>query len=143
MGDMAEYELESVRDMEYLRDEYVSGNMNIADAYEMGFVDSFGIEQEGMQDSWDRNGVPSLDYIDSQIDAQLALIESYQSEYNNEASLNAKAIENLYNEYPTCNICENIMKARNGKFGKFYFCNCEGQKSVSDEYWQTIKRTNI
>ena len=29
--------------------------------------------------------------------------------------------------------------AKNGKFGKFYFCECDTQKAVSDKYWQSIR----
>lgn len=39
---------------------------------------------------------------------------------------------------PTCNICEKEMIS---KVGKFYMCGnkCEGQKTVSDKYWQEFK----
>jgi hypothetical protein len=42
---------------------------------------------------------------------------------------------------PTCNICEELMPSRVGNFGKFYYCTneCEGQKCVSDKYWQSVK----
>lgn len=42
---------------------------------------------------------------------------------------------------PTCNICLNEMSARNGRYGKFYYCleQCEGQPTVSDTYWQQFK----
>lgn len=52
------------------------------------------------------------------------------------AVINARKREN-----PTCNICTQEMEAKNGMYGKFYFCKnrCEGQKTVSDEYWQKFK----
>lgn len=42
---------------------------------------------------------------------------------------------------PTCNVCKDEMHGRNGKFGKFYFCQngCAGQSTVSDKYWQSVR----
>jgi len=42
---------------------------------------------------------------------------------------------------PTCNICLKEMSAKNGRFGKFYFCSnqCPEQPTVSDKYWQDFK----
>ena len=56
-------------------------------------------------------------------------------------TLNQEAIKNLAKTNPTCNCCREEMMPREGKFGKFYYCmnNCEGQKCVSDKYWQSIK----
>lgn len=56
--------------------------------------------------------------------------------------LNAEAVANLQKENPTCNICRQEMTARHGRYGKFYFCanQCAGQGTVSDTYWQKIKK---
>lgn len=56
--------------------------------------------------------------------------------------LNGKAIDNLSKDSPTCNICEEGMASRVGKFGKFYYCinHCSGQKTVSESYWLGIKK---
>lgn len=56
--------------------------------------------------------------------------------------LNGKAIDNLKKDSPTCNFCEEGMASRIGKFGKFYYCtnHCEGQKTVSESYWLSIKK---
>jgi hypothetical protein len=53
MGEMADMFLEDVQTTEFLRDDFASGNMDILDAYEHGFVDEMGVEQEGMQRAWD------------------------------------------------------------------------------------------
>lgn len=57
--------------------------------------------------------------------------------------LSEKQEEALYRANPTCNDCYTEMKEANGKFGKFYFCGnkCKHQKSISDKYWQAIRRT--
>lgn len=59
-----------------------------------------------------------------------------KSGVNDKAVVYAQTREN-----PTCNICESEMKARTGRYGKFYFCanQCEGQSTVSDKYWQEFK----
>ena len=56
--------------------------------------------------------------------------------------LNGKAIDNISKKSPTCNICEEGMASRIGKYGKFYYCVnlCSGQKTVSDSYWKSIKK---
>jgi hypothetical protein len=53
MGEMADMALEDTQTMEFLRDDFASGNMDILEAYEHGFVDEQGVEQEGMQRAWD------------------------------------------------------------------------------------------
>ena len=52
---------------------------------------------------------------------------------------NEKLNVTLRREFPTCNICEASMTPREGRFGKFYFCHCEDQPTVSDKYWQSVR----
>ncbi|MFS1429010.1 hypothetical protein LMH73_018155 [Vibrio splendidus] len=48
----------------------------------------------------------------------------------------------LYRDAPTCNYCKEEMHQATGKYGKFYFCGskCKHQKTISDSYWQSVKR---
>ena len=45
----------------------------------------------------------------------------------------------LMKSNPTCNCCGNQMQSRMGKYGKFYFCGCPSQSTVSDQYWQSVR----
>lgn len=69
------------------------------------------------------------------------LIEQGYTKLRDNTWLNKEASNNLYKEFPTCNCCRQSMFPQEGKFGKFYYCKnkCEGQKTVSDKYWQTVR----
>jgi hypothetical protein len=142
MGDMADFELESVATMEGLRDDYVSGAMPMGAAYDHGFIDEMGCEQ-GMQEAWGRTAIGSIDTLNTLLEIEQLNIDvlTYKKAamVNKARVLNAKAIVNLLKPFPTCNICENEMKERAGKFGVFYFCACEGQKTVSKQYWDSVR----
>lgn len=61
---------------------------------------------------------------------------------NSYVILTEKQTSSLYKEIPTCNECEKEMKKATGKYGIFYFCEdkCKNQKTVSEKYWNEIKR---
>ena len=44
MGEMADFALEEVQVMEDLRDQYNSGYIEMAEAYELGIIDELGTE---------------------------------------------------------------------------------------------------
>ena len=67
MGEMADFALEQVCTMESLRDDYVLGHMSSSEAYEHGFLDEIGFEQEGMQAAWDRNGIPTIGHLNNEL----------------------------------------------------------------------------
>lgn len=143
MGDMADFELESVVTVEGLRDNYVSGDMPIQEAYDNGFIDEIGVEQEGMKQAWDRAPVGSLDTLNSLLEVEQLNIDvlTYKKAVieNEKGILNPKAIVNLLKQSPTCNICENEMTERYGAYGVFYFCNCKEQGTVSKKYWDSVR----
>jgi hypothetical protein len=147
MGDMADYARESDEEAEHQMDRYVNGCMDNEEAYDRGILDERGIEQEGVQEAWDRSLIGTLEELNSAIEFQVMnmQISSHPSEGFTEGTLtqhlNKKAIDNLTKERPTCNICEEMMSEQTGKYGKFYYCNnyCDGQKTVSDKYWQSVK----
>ncbi len=159
MGEMADAFLSDVIDEENLRTEYLSGGIDHGDAYDLGLIDELGF------DTFDRDSVWTPEYSEEAIDNQLekltlqldnAVLRS-SSSCNNErhrqqrplyipskyGHLNALAIINLTKEHPTCNICEKQMNARTGKYGKFYWCSCDGQKTVSERYWQGVRITDV
>lgn len=145
MGDMADMFLEHVEQTEMLRDDYSCGNMSMEDAYDYGFLDETGCEI-GMQDSYGRNGIPTLEYLQNQLkisELELSSIGNQQSIRPATVSigLTKQALLNVRKNSPTCNVCLEEMQPQDGKFGKFYFCGnkCEGQKTVSDSYWQSLK----
>ncbi|MDB4575405.1 hypothetical protein N9112_00415 [bacterium] len=145
MGDMADMALDAVIEHEALLDEYVSGNVSLQDAYEEGIVDEMGVEQSGVQAAWDRSPIPTMEVLDTSLHIaglEFDLAVAQQEPVARVSRLNSKAIENLSNAAPTCNICEKIMSSQKGRYGKFYYCKskCKGQKTVSDSYWQDVRR---
>jgi len=139
-------------------DEYVSGNMSLYEAYEYGLIDSTGCEvDEELDRAWDRGEIPTTDNLNNQLSHALKDLTIATSVYTTndvdlgevvidcwgqENTINKKAVENLYKDTPTCNICAEDMQPQEGKFGKFYYCGnrCKGQKTVSDTYWQSVKK---
>lgn len=83
MGEMADYAIDQVCTMEGLRDDYVNGNMSMNDAFDHGFIDSTGCEQEGIQDAWDRNGFPTREYLDNEISHSLKDLKLSSSQTGN------------------------------------------------------------
>lgn len=172
MGDMADFALADVAEMENLRDEYHSGRMSGLDAFDYGFVGPNGAEEALVGNLHDyNNGKFGLDAYEqiSKYGAMLTKPESVQninryeaelttlkgtqniSKYENSktyltSNVNDEAIDiGRTSELPKCNMCREDMTPRAGKFGKFYFCRnvCEGQKTVSDKYWQNFKAEAI
>ena len=150
-------------DEEFLRDDYATGNMSMEEAFERGFLDASGAEQEGIQEAYARMEIPTPEYLDNQLlhaekDLALSMLmakrdklvakrtgttEFYsKGEVPQYAILNQEAIDNLAKDTPTCNICRESMQPRVGRYGKFYYCAnaCKGQKCVSDKYWQSVKK---
>ena len=125
MGDMADFELESVVTMEGLRDNYVSGDMDMHEAYEHGFLDEMGIEQEGIQAAWDRSEIPTIDNLNNQLSHAVKDIEL--------STLRKQLSQPCSN--PICSMCHKEMGERHGKYGKFYYCGCSGQKCISAKNW--------
>jgi len=70
------------------------------------------------------------------------LYKKYGSTLSGSGAVNKEAVKRAARENPTCNVCNTEMTAQNGRYGKFYFCanKCEGQKTVSDAYWQDFKQ---
>jgi len=70
------------------------------------------------------------------------LYKRYGSTLSGAGVVNKEAVKRAARENPTCNVCNSEMTAQNGRYGKFYFCanKCEGQKTVSDTYWQDFKQ---
>jgi hypothetical protein len=131
MADMADFALDSVINMENLRDQYVSGDMGMEDAYDNGFIDEQGVEQGGIQDAWDRYEIPTKSNIDNQL--RHAIKDFEISNFRSQSESIPKTCN------PTCNVCKDEMLSRMGKFGKFYFCACTDQPTVSDSYWQKVR----
>ena len=165
---MADMALESVGIMEGLRDDYVTGEMSQEEAFEYGFIDSYGTEQEGIQAAWDRDFIPteenlnnalfraeagmdratyeiylsqSEDLGQTTIKDKIAWLQQERRKIILAEELNEAALENLKKERPTCNICYQMMQKRTGRFGDFYFCDtgCKDQPTVSDKYWQSVR----
>ncbi|CAM0109545.1 hypothetical protein VPH166E361_0107 [Vibrio phage 166E36-1] len=67
MGEMADFALEQVCTIEALRDDYVGGDMSMHEAYEHGFLNETGCEQDGVQAAWDRKGIPTREYVDNEL----------------------------------------------------------------------------
>ena len=150
MGEMADFALEGVIEEEFARDEYVSGHMSMQEAYDRGFLDEMSTEQEGVQAAWDRAGIHNAESLDREIRdaakdfeiADLRSAASIEQRYTRKVLLNKAAIDNLSKAVPTCNCCATAMSEREGQYGKFYFCNnrCPSQKTISDSYWQSVRR---
>jgi len=213
MSEQANYALQDIAMRESLADDYVNGSMSLQDAYEYGFIDETGTEQEGVQSAWDRSFIPTTENVDnalriaeleldnaiigrnavdykniggsvSDIDYEDAFCDSAKDRAMAELSVdminrkkaaqmintkessrqrisekdlleagfipldypngerkwdNEKLNITLRREFPTCNICEKSMTSREGIYGKFYFCSCEKQSTVSDKYWQSVR----
>lgn len=143
MGDMADFALADVIEMENRRDQYVDGTMSDEEAFEHGFVDSLGVEQEGIQAAWDRSEIPSREYVNSEIRRQsdkltIAMQAQELSSMRRHKSDESTAVKRLKTSAPICNVCSGEMLTRMGKYGKFYYCpnGCAGQKCVGDTAWQ-------
>lgn len=150
MADMAEMALDNAMLDEMYLDDYCHGDMSMEEAYDHGFIDVTGTETKGVQQGWDRVIIGGRDTIDKELELAVCHLESteefmYQGELVEVTTsyvLNQQAIDNLKKELPTCNYCAESMTAREGKFGKFYFCGnyCKGQKTVGDAYWQSVRK---
>lgn len=146
MGEIAYMAIIDCITMEMLRESFASGEMGLSEAYDHGFVDELGVEQEGIQEAWDRLEIWTKEGLDNEIshaskDFTIAELRSDMKNKPSKPRLNHGAIKNLSKEYPTCNTCEELMTPCNGRYGKFYYCpnSCKEQKTVSDSYWQKIK----
>lgn len=109
MGEMADF-INEVHEQECADfEDYLDGTMHLDDAYDRGIIDEFGA----------------------------AINHAAYARHSHAAILQRRA--NLMKPNPTCNCCSNQMQPRMGRYGKFYFCECDTQKAVSDKYWQSIR----
>lgn len=146
MGDGADLAIEYAFATEELADDYAFGNMSMEDAYDHGLIDELGCEYPGLRDGF-RGEIMSNETVDREllsVEKNLEIsAQRSRSTYGDKRSvLNKAAKENLKKLVPTCNICGTDMRDRTGKFGKFYYCpnHCPEQKTVSDKYWQSIRK---
>lgn len=154
MGEMADMALELCIQHEAEWDDYHCGFMSDEDAFESGIIDSQGYADSAqMERVIERNKIPTVENMNNELSHAIKdlTIASSQQVYPStplsrsqsiKNTLNEAAIANLKKPNPTCNWCGQQMPSREGKYGKFYFCanRCPGQKTVSDSYWQSIKR---
>ena len=126
-------------DMEALRDDYVNGGISSGDAFDLGFLDASGMEQEGMEAAWDRSLICTPSELSHELRHALSDLESTDRAPVVLRGLNLEAKRNLLRPRPTCNICRKMMDSREGKYGKFYYCHCKDQSTVSDKYWQSVR----
>ena len=139
MGMHADDTVYATIDMEALRDEYVNGDISSEDAFDLGFLDASGMEQEGMEAAWDRSLIGTPSDLSHELRHALADLEVTNRAPVVLRGLNLEAKRNLLRPRPTCNICGRMMDSREGKYGKFYYCNCKDQGTVSDKYWQSVR----
>lgn len=144
-------------DEEHL-DRHLNNWMSDGDAYDLGLIDELGtLGHDGLIIAQNKE-IPTLETCNRelrtlglQLDVSNANLganeEPTRKTYKTELkaafpNLNERAIFNLFKSVPSCNCCGKPMTARDGKFGKFYFCEnkCDGQKTVSDVYWKSLKR---
>lgn len=126
-------------------DDYFSGNMSLEDAYDKGIMNAQGYADAAQLDRViERNNIGTFDQLNADLKDALKDLNLSNQTHNSygcmKSALNQQAIKNLSKPHPTCNYCGEQMKARNGKYGKFYYCHCPEQCTVSDKYWQSIRR---
>jgi hypothetical protein len=153
MGDMADFAIEGVIEMENLRDQYVNGDMSMQEAFDHGFLDPMGGEQEGIDDAWNRSFIPSKDNLDQELrkqsDQMTIAMQAHEINanigrpptYQEVGPERRKQDAAPRPELPSCSVCGQDMPARDGRYGKFYYCvnHCSNQKCVSDKYWQSVR----
>lgn len=147
--------------------DYLDGNVSCEEAFEAGIIDSMGaISDPALAKAIEDSFIPTVENLENALshaekdltiatmsgedDVQLQPLHEFLEEHGIEIIdtpkgkfyLNKAASDNLYNEFPTCNICREYMYPQTGKFGKFYYCKnyCKGQKTVSDKYWQSVRK---
>ncbi|AUR87550.1 hypothetical protein NVP1101O_139 [Vibrio phage 1.101.O._10N.261.45.C6] len=81
MGDMADYFLSQIIDEEGARDDYVSGFMSQEEAFERGFIDHQGCMDKGLEDAWERSGIPSWNNVQNEL--KFAISDLDKSTYEN------------------------------------------------------------
>ncbi len=139
MGEMADCLIDDIFEMESQKDLYASGFMGMEDAFDLGFIDASGVEH-GLDRAYSDSVIGTREELDSGILTQgllLQVADGNRVSGNNSAPSPYRLA--LKKNGPTCNVCRLEMKARNGKFGKFYYCKCPDQVTVSDRYWQSLK----
>ena len=143
MGTHANDAINMAIDHEAEWDNYFAGNMSDYEAYEAGILDEGGYtDGEQLQRVIARNPIGTPEELDNQLHHATKDLgaPSVNGSSPTSSGLNAEAVKNLQYDRPTCNICRKSMTPRNGQYGKFYFCSCEGQGTVSDKYWQSIRK---
>lgn len=147
MGEMADMALDDVATQQGLMYDFVSGGMSKQEAFEHGFVDAAGGINDRMgYDEACKEHAENLGLVgrdDRAIEGlppERSVCRPTTSGAGDELTEIAK--RNLFKESPTCNVCQKEMSSREGKFGKFYYCSnqCDGQGTVSDKYWQSVRR---
>lgn len=142
MGDMSDFFNQEIEVQESLRDDYVNGEISAQDAYDHGFLDETGNETGGMQEAWDRSPILTLEGANEALklaEAQLSVsVPSTRTEAPT-GLLNEQAKLNLSKLRPTCNWCGELMRPRDGRYGKFFWCKCTQQSTVSEKYWESVR----
>lgn len=137
MGDMTEYMFNNVfqpcEDMDSFLsidtrkclDQQIHCNLNLLSADYNPLVNNTPLSDEDIVDSFETVGLAVL-----------------KISKNSVTILNDVSTKNLYKELPTCNVCQKEMVCCEGKYGVFYYCGnrCKNQKTVSDKYWQSVRR---
>ena len=130
MGEMADYYNNAQENSMDDYWDYVTGQSYISDDEQMPiYSESLSIPL-------------SYDDVLTEIGSMSRVVQTKLNSRSLKPRLNSQAIKNLSKEVPTCNICKVDMQGRDGRFGKFYFCpnGCKDQPTVSDNYWQKVKR---
>ena len=166
MGQHADDFVNMCIDHEAFCHDYLDGNISCEEAFEAGIIDSMGsISDPALAKAIEDSYIPTVENLQNALshaekdltistmtteEEGLPPLQEFLDEHGIETIetskgkfyLNKEASESLYNDCPTCNICREEMHPQDGKFGKFYYCNnrCEGQGTVSDKYWQKIRK---
>ena len=135
MGDMADMALEETMTMEDLRDRYVNGEMPMQEAFEHGFLDPVGVEQEGIQEAWDRNDIQTMENLNRELDKQSDLLTIAVLSDRDIDTLDSSKSQAV--KKPFCKKCHKAMTICMGKFGRFFYCQhrCSGQSTINAEKW--------
>lgn len=146
---------------------YLDGRVGVQEAFDAGIIDyAGGVADPALAKAIEDSYIPTVENLENALshaekdlaiatmkdchEEELPPLQDFLDEHGivtietpkGKFYLNKEASESLYNEVPMCNFCREYMLPQEGKFGKFYFCGnkCKGQKTVSDKYWQSVKR---
>lgn len=132
MGDHADDAINDAIDYALAADRFLDGDMDWDEAMDHDFIGPASDFNEVLHYAADHREVESLRTINRKLSQTIGVFDSL----NCSLSVTQKTLL----EFPTCNICHQSMTQRNGKYGLFYFCECAGQPTVSDKYWQSVRK---